>query len=44
MVFLGVGLETSVTAAGIETPVTDSRRIRMTIKTIFQIIVVRLAE
>lgn len=44
MVFLGVDLETSVIAADIEIPMTDFRRILMTIKTIFRIIVVRLAE
>lgn len=44
MVFLGEDLEVSVIAVGIEIPVTDFRRILMIIKTIFWIIVVRLAE
>jgi len=44
MVFLGEVLEVGIIAAGIEIPVTDSRPILMTIKTIFRIIVVRLAE
>jgi len=44
MVFLGEDLEVSVIAVGIEIPVIDFRRILMTIKTIFRIIVVKVAE